>query len=132
MFLFLVHDQSIPTFLIDSDILTLQSVECAFDSCFFVTDQPFIFSGKELVLSFCCFFKSQFCVCSFRKNYNTLETTFIYMTRCIMKCCCIYFNCCTCRNKKRLYFGCVICKIRFDILLCPQKQNDICNCDIPF
>ena len=42
MFRFLVHDQSIPTFLIDSDILTLQSVECAFDSCFFVTDQPFI------------------------------------------------------------------------------------------
>ena len=25
---------------------------------FRVTDQPFIFSGKELVLSFCCFFKS--------------------------------------------------------------------------
>ena len=72
------------------------------------------------------------CVVVLPKGTNTLETTFIYMTRCIMKCCCIYFNCCTCRNKKRLYFGCVICIILFYILLMSDQQYQVCHCNIDF
>ena len=49
------------------------------------------------------------------------------MAWCIVKSCCIYFDSGSCRNKECFYFGCVICKIFFDILLMSDQKDKICN-----